>query len=390
MTGPFPYGAWPSPITAEMLATAGVGLGEPLAGRRHRLLDRAAPDRGRSRGGVQGRPAHRAGRRRRRPGFDARTRVHEYGGGAYTVHRGTVYFSNRPDHRLYRQVPRARARADHAGDRRAAPLRRRRVTPDGRSWIGVRERHDLGPAVADVVNELVAVPTDGSAEPRVLASGRDFYSAPRISPDGSGSPGSTWDLPWMPWDGTELLVGDLSADGSSSASRSSSPAGRRGVDLAARSGARRASCLRVAIAAAGGTSSGAAGDRAVCTAARPSSAARSGSSASARTRSWPTAGSSARTTAGASALDRAARSRHGRARRLDLPHDALGRRTWHRRGGLARSCSSPAPRPARRAGVARLHEPGRRRAPRRAPSSQVDPAFFSVRPRRSSSRRRTG
>src|SRR5262249_5134408 len=85
------------------------------------------------------------------------------------------------------------------------------VTPDGRWWIGVRERHDLGPAVADVVNELVVIATDGSAEPRVLATGRDFYSSPRGSPSGDRLAWLEWDLPWMPWDGTELFVASLSA-----------------------------------------------------------------------------------------------------------------------------------------------------------------------------------
>ena len=59
------------------------------------------------------------------------------------------------------------------------------ITPDGRWWIGVRERHDLGPAMVDVVNELVAVPTDGSADPRTIVGGHDFFSSPRISADGS-------------------------------------------------------------------------------------------------------------------------------------------------------------------------------------------------------------
>jgi dipeptidyl aminopeptidase/acylaminoacyl peptidase len=64
------------------------------------------------------------------------------------------------------------------------------------------------------VNELVAIPTDGSAEPRTIAGGRDFYSSPRISPDGSRLSFLTWNLPWMPWDGCELYVAELHSDGS--------------------------------------------------------------------------------------------------------------------------------------------------------------------------------
>ena len=86
------------------------------------------------------------------------------------------------------------------------------ITPDGRWWIGVRERHDLGPAMVDVVNELVAVPTDGSADPRTIVGGHDFFSSPRISADGSTLAWLSWDLPWMPWDGTELFVAPLSVE----------------------------------------------------------------------------------------------------------------------------------------------------------------------------------
>ncbi len=64
------------------------------------------------------------------------------------------------------------------------------------------------------MNELVALPTDGSGEPRVIVDGRDFYSTPRISPDGTSLAFLAWNLPWMPWDGCELHVADLASDGS--------------------------------------------------------------------------------------------------------------------------------------------------------------------------------
>jgi dipeptidyl aminopeptidase/acylaminoacyl peptidase len=143
-------------------------------------------------------------------GFNVRTRVHEYGGGAYALRRGTLVFSHFDDQRLYRLDPGAAPvpiTPDTGGRHRYADGR---VTADGASWIGVRERHDDG----EVVNELVVLPTDGSGDPRIVASGRDFYSTPRLSPDGSTLAWLTWDLPWMPWDGTELWIGDLSADGS--------------------------------------------------------------------------------------------------------------------------------------------------------------------------------
>jgi dipeptidyl aminopeptidase/acylaminoacyl peptidase len=146
--------------------------------------------------------------------FNVRTSVHEYGGGAYCVHDGIAYVSRFEDQRLYRIDP---GRPPVAITPEVPDRRERyadgRVTPDGALWIGVRERHAESDRAEDVVNELVAVPTDGSAEPRLVAGGRDFYSNPRISPDGTRLCFLAWNLPWMPWDGCELHVADLARDG---------------------------------------------------------------------------------------------------------------------------------------------------------------------------------
>ncbi len=85
-----------------------------------------------------------------------------------------------------------------------------RITPDGRLLVCVRERHEPDGAV---INELVALPTDGTATPVVIAGGHDFYSSPRISHDGRRLAWISWDHPSMPWDDTELWVADLDADG---------------------------------------------------------------------------------------------------------------------------------------------------------------------------------
>jgi dipeptidyl aminopeptidase/acylaminoacyl peptidase len=148
-------------------------------------------------------------------GFNVRTLVHEYGGGAYTLHDGTVFCSRFDDQRLYRIDPGGKP-VPITPEREGTTHRYAdgRVTPDGSLWIGVRERHEGSGLPSEVVNELVALPTDGSEEPRLLAGGRDFYSTPRISPDGSRLSFLAWDLPWMPWDGCELFVADLGSDGS--------------------------------------------------------------------------------------------------------------------------------------------------------------------------------
>jgi dipeptidyl aminopeptidase/acylaminoacyl peptidase len=148
-------------------------------------------------------------------GFNLRTMVHEYGGGAYCIADGVAFCSSFDDQRLYRVDPGSSPVAiTPAVEARRHRYADGRVTPDGRLWIGVRERHPESARSADVVNELVAVPTDGSAEPAVIAEGRDFYASPRISPDGRRLCFLAWDLPWMPWDGCDLFTATLGPDGS--------------------------------------------------------------------------------------------------------------------------------------------------------------------------------
>jgi dipeptidyl aminopeptidase/acylaminoacyl peptidase len=208
-----PYGTWASPISAEMVAAAGVRLSAPwIEGGIVWWLEGRAAEGGRLvlvRRDRDGETSDAVP-----PGFNVRTSVHEYGGGAYCIHRGVAFCSNFDDQRLYR----VESGAEPVPITPAVDGRRHRyadgaITADGRLWIGVRERHAESDRSADVVNELVVVPTDGSAEPRVVVGGRDFYSSPRMSPDGSKLCFLAWNLPWMPWDGCELHVADLGPDG---------------------------------------------------------------------------------------------------------------------------------------------------------------------------------
>lgn len=207
-----PYGTWPSPITPQMMASAGVRLAQPWLEDGVAYWLEGRPNEGGRMVLVKGDPTSS-------PvdvtpeGFNVRSRVHEYGGGAYAVQRGIVFFSNFSDQRLYRQEP-GRApqplTPETDGRHRYADGR---LTADGSLWIGVRERHEGSGRPDEVVNELVALPADGSGEARVIAEGRDFYSCPRISPDGGFLSFLAWDLPWMPWDGCEAFVASLGADG---------------------------------------------------------------------------------------------------------------------------------------------------------------------------------
>ncbi len=143
--------------------------------------------------------------------FDVGSRVHEYGGGAYLPAGRTLFACSQGDQRLYRidgqrdPVP-ITPEPPTPASLRYADLR---LVSSGELLVCVRERHQG----ADVVNELVALPGDGSAEPWVVAGGHDFYAAPRPSPDGRRLAWLTWDRPCMPWDGADLWVADLGPDG---------------------------------------------------------------------------------------------------------------------------------------------------------------------------------
>jgi dipeptidyl aminopeptidase/acylaminoacyl peptidase len=140
-------------------------------------------------------------------GFNVRTRVHEYGGGSYVVDGDRVYFSNFADQRVYRQDVAGEPQAITADPPAPGSIRYAdaRVTSDGRWLVCVRELHEAD----QVTNELAVLATDGSGSPRTLSGGRDFYSNPRLSPDGARLAWLEWDHPNMPWDGTELRVAEF-------------------------------------------------------------------------------------------------------------------------------------------------------------------------------------
>jgi dipeptidyl aminopeptidase/acylaminoacyl peptidase len=206
-----PYGSWKSPITSDLIVKESIGLSQLRLVNGDAYWIEMRP----SEGGRQVIVRHGADGQRtglNPAGFNARTRVHEYGGGDYVVDGDQVYFSNFSDQRIYRvsngghpelisrDCEDARVRyADYSLDRAHSRL------------ICVREDHRNDPH--QPANEIVAVPLAGGKS-TVLVAGNDFYSFPRISPDGSRLAWPAWNHPNMPWDGCELWTGEIAADGS--------------------------------------------------------------------------------------------------------------------------------------------------------------------------------
>ena len=208
-----PYGSWPSPIDAAAVARAGRRLAFPaIASDGAVWWLEGRPDEG-GRSVLMRRPAGGEPEAATGEGTNVRTRVHEYGGGAWCLAEPDLFlFVDFADQRLYRQrlgeepVPISPQPGIPGALRYADP----RLAPDGRTVVCVRER-DVEDG--EPVNEVVSLQLDGSGEPQVLASGRDFYSFPRISPDGEWLAWTCWDHPNMPWDGTELWVAPLADSG---------------------------------------------------------------------------------------------------------------------------------------------------------------------------------
>jgi dipeptidyl aminopeptidase/acylaminoacyl peptidase len=211
-----PYGSWKSPIGAADIAAGShpVGGGR-FVGNEVWWLEGRPAEKGRY--AIRGTAADGSVEDVLPAPWNARTRVHEYGGGAWTAtDTGTVIFAEFGDQRLYRldqpgatPVPLTPEPPERAGWRYADL----QVLRDGEVWC-VRERH----ADATVQRDIAAVPIDGSAADnaeaiRSVVAGSHFLAAPRISPDGARLAWIAWDHPQMPWDGTELRVADLGADG---------------------------------------------------------------------------------------------------------------------------------------------------------------------------------
>jgi dipeptidyl aminopeptidase/acylaminoacyl peptidase len=211
-----PYGSWVSPIDAGQLAASSHSVGGGrFVGDEVWWLEARPGEAGRyavRRPGTDGRPVDVLPQP-----WNARSRVHEYGGGAWTVTPGgALVFAEFRDQRLYR--------LDEPGGTPVA------LTPeppqptvwryaelellrDGEVWC-VRERH-----TADGISrDIAAVPLDGSAAAnadaiRSVAGGSHFLAAPRLSPNGRRLAWIAWEHPQLPWDGTELRVAELDDEG---------------------------------------------------------------------------------------------------------------------------------------------------------------------------------
>ena len=201
------YGTWKSPISADLLVADSISFGQIAVDGDDTYWSEMRPQEG-GRYVIVRRGKDGSCHDVTPEGTNARTRVHEYGGGAFLVKDGRVVFSNFADQKLYvvdaQGVPQALTEegcryadgvVDHLRDR----------------LIYVREDHRK--SESEPVNSIVAVSPDGSGQDGVLVEGHDFYSTPRISPDGKRLVWVAWNHPAMPWTDSELWMAEIEPDG---------------------------------------------------------------------------------------------------------------------------------------------------------------------------------
>ncbi|SVC97840.1 uncharacterized protein METZ01_LOCUS350694, partial [marine metagenome] len=199
-----PYGSWESPITTESIVSDSISIGDlfmseegtfwqemrPTEDGRYTIMHQATD-------GLKNEIIPKS--------HNARTRVHEYGGGSYLVHEKEVYFSNFLDQQIYK----INLTGGNPTQITNEPLLRfadGAMDAENQQIIYVGENHDNND---EPVNCIVSVDLQNDGAVTILASGADFYASPVISHDGRKLAWVQWNHPNMPWDSTELYVSDL-------------------------------------------------------------------------------------------------------------------------------------------------------------------------------------
>jgi len=203
-----PFGSWKSPITSDLIVQGTLPIVDIAFNGQDLYWTEAHPSEAGRNTVMKKSPDGKVVELTPAP-FNVRTRVHEYGGAPSFIHESDLYFSNFEDNLLYvrkenNEIKQITTDSNHRYADAALDVLRSRLY-----WV--REDHTKSDIFAETT--IVAMDLDGSNE-RIIVSGNDFYSNPRISPDGSKIAYLTWNHPNMPWDETELWVANLNDDGS--------------------------------------------------------------------------------------------------------------------------------------------------------------------------------
>ena len=198
-------GSWKSPITSELIVSQTIGIGSVAVNKGNIYwLEKRPQEQGRnlligfSNKGIKNfTPAP----------LSVRSKIHEYGGGAFVVEQNRIYFSNYQDGRIYQQIigtqpyPLTPELNRRHGDIIVDSFRNR--------LICVCEDHAKE---GEPQNSIITISIN-TGKVQNLIAGDDFYSSPRLSADGKYLVWVSWNHPNMPWDSSYLWLSELDDDG---------------------------------------------------------------------------------------------------------------------------------------------------------------------------------
>src|SRR3990167_7843129 len=202
-----PYGSWKSPITSSLIVESAIKLGEIVIDNEIIYWNETRPtEKGRS---VIVKWDNNQAKDVLLKEYNARTRVHEYGGGSFTVHEGTLYFSNFTNQHFYSLSPHGILNDLTKDDtkRYANPI----FDTKHHCIFAIEEEHQ---SEKIVINSLVKIDPTGEKPPEKIHSEFDFYGTPAFNSNMTQLAFFAWNHPNMPWDGTELFLADINSDGS--------------------------------------------------------------------------------------------------------------------------------------------------------------------------------
>ena len=197
------FGSWKSPITSDLIVSKTIGIGSiAVEGENIYWIEKRPQDKGRNvvvgcfpEGGIKDiTPSP----------LSVRTKIHEYGGGAFVIERNTIYFSNYADGRIYRQILGTQPHPlTEKLNRRYGDL----VVDRSRNRL-ICVSEDRALTDAEAQNSIIAIDLS-TGKIQTLIDGDDFYSSPRLSPDGKYLAWLSWNHPDMPWDNTHLWLAQI-------------------------------------------------------------------------------------------------------------------------------------------------------------------------------------
>ena len=201
------FGSWKSPITSDLIISKTIGI-DNIAIDRHNIywLEKRPQEKGRNL--IVGHFPETGTKEVTPKPFNVRSKIHEYGGGAYTIKENTVYFSNYADGRIYRQVVGTEPipLTEKAENCYADII----IDKDRDRLICVCENHSLKDV--EPQNSIITIDLN-NGRIKTLIEGSDFYSSPRLSPDGRYLTWIAWDHPNMPWESTYLWLAEIDRHG---------------------------------------------------------------------------------------------------------------------------------------------------------------------------------